>query len=85
LRELDADAKRRGFPSFYDAPAQEKDAILANHDDDATPDAQRFLRHLISATLEGVLGDPTHGGNRDAAGWSSLGLMVDSFAPSRMT
>lgn len=40
------------------------------------PDAgARFLfRAVIAFSLEGLLGDPVHGGNRDCLGWDFVGL-----------
>jgi len=68
--------------SFYSADfaacdESQQDAVLehvqAGNAD--TPDfpASRFFERLIMLTLEGTLGDPTHGGNKDCAGWKFIG------------
>ncbi len=35
---------------------------------------RRFVTLLVYAAIQGFLCDPEHGGNRDALGWSYLGL-----------
>lgn len=37
-------------------------------------DGTAFVRILIALTLEGFLGDPKHGGNKDGVAWSWLGF-----------
>jgi gluconate 2-dehydrogenase gamma chain len=54
---------------FPERPATEQDAALASL---AETDPQGFemIRTLV---LEGLFGDPSHGGNIDGAGWRMLG------------
>jgi hypothetical protein len=68
--------------SFYGADfaacdESQRDAILAHvqrgaADTPAFP-ASRFFERLVILTLEGFLGNPSHGGNRDCVGWRFIG------------
>ncbi len=35
--------------------------------------SRQFFEHLVRFTLEGFLGDPKYGGNRDRVGWKFIG------------
>jgi gluconate 2-dehydrogenase gamma chain len=57
-------------PDFADLAADEQDARL-----DADAD---FKALLYTHCCEGLYGDPVYGGNRDGAGWASIGFAGDS-------
>jgi hypothetical protein len=39
-----------------------------------------FVRVALALTLEGFLGDPRHGGNKDGIGWRFVGHSPDGRA-----
>ena len=61
-------------------PPEDQDAVLRHVEngrvDTDTFSGQPWLHDLLELTLEGLLGDPVHGGNRDELGWSLI-----SYAP----
>jgi gluconate 2-dehydrogenase gamma chain len=61
--------------SFATATAAEQDALLREFKDaePASGEAQ-FFELLTALTFEGVLGDPSYGGNKDRAGWALMGF-----------
>ena len=63
---------------FAALSAQDQDSILSYLESGRadTPDfpASRFLDRLLTLTLEGFLGDPCHGGNRNHVGWKYIGF-----------
>jgi gluconate 2-dehydrogenase gamma chain len=52
---------------------QQQDALLRQMQEDPNPAVQHFFVTLVSLTVEGFLGDPIHGGNRDEVGWKAVG------------
>jgi hypothetical protein len=73
LDQLDAQAAGRYGAAFSCCRSSEQDDVLRTLEQDAA--GGRFLfRLLIGFTLEGLLGDPIHGGNRDFLGWNAIGL-----------
>jgi gluconate 2-dehydrogenase gamma chain len=83
LARLDAASLRRFGAAFGDARAADQEALLEAWAAEADGDNRQFIRNVVSAALEGALGDPTYGGNRGGAGWSSFGFQADPFAPSK--
>jgi len=77
LAALDRRAKRdhgKGFAALADA---EKDALLsAFKDSAATTGEGHFYELLLTLTMEGFLGDPSYGGNKDLAGWALVGFDI---------
>lgn len=55
----------------------EQDELLRALERDPNPWMRFLFRSLIGFTLEGFLGDPTHGGNRSFLGWEALGLRAE--------
>ena len=47
---------------------------------DVEKKAKPFFDLVVAHTMQGFYGDPRHGGNRDAASWTMLGL---AFPPVR--
>jgi hypothetical protein len=85
LLRLDKEATERFKQLFCLAGASNQDALLAEWEADHGSVNARFLQNLVEATLEGVLGDPTYGGNLNSGGWASIGLHRDPFVPTRKT
>lgn len=44
---------------------------------------KEFIGIMVALTLEGMFSDPVHGGNRDGAGWRSIGWVMQHPQPSR--
>ncbi|HEY8088870.1 MAG TPA: gluconate 2-dehydrogenase subunit 3 family protein [Polyangiaceae bacterium] len=84
LARLQADAMGRLGVPFGRASHADQETLLAERDASPDPEEARFLRSLVTATLEGALGDPAYGGNAAGAGWVELGFPVDPFAKTRM-
>src|SRR5581483_7311916 len=60
---------------YAEATPAQQDQILQSFKD-SPPDSGEFKWYeiLIALNLEGYLGDPSYGGNKDKAGWSRRGL-----------
>jgi gluconate 2-dehydrogenase gamma chain len=62
---------------FAQLEPEDQDSVLSyvetGRADTAEFPASRFFHRLVMLTLEGFLGDPIHGGNRDDAGWKFIG------------
>src|SRR5262245_5453208 len=71
---LDAQAKQRCASSFADCGAGAQDELLHAIEQSANPGTRWLFRSLIALSLEGLLGDPIHGGNKNCRGWTSIGL-----------
>jgi hypothetical protein len=52
----------------------EQDDLLRALERDPNPGIRFLFRSLIAFSLEGLLGDPVRGGNRDGLGWEAIGL-----------
>ena len=74
LDQLDAVAYERYGTVFCARASDEQDDVLRALECDADAGSRFLLRSLIGFSLEGLLGDPIHGGNRDFLGWKSIGL-----------
>jgi gluconate 2-dehydrogenase gamma chain len=74
---LDGAAKARGGRDFATLPAGVQDglveALATGKLGSGLPEAPLF-RALHGLVLEGFLGDPNHGGNRDQIGWRAVGF-----------
>ena len=68
-------------------PPEDQDALLRHVEtgrvDTDTFSGQPWLHDLLEITLEGLLGDPVHGGNRDEVGWSLISYAPGSPRPGR--
>jgi gluconate 2-dehydrogenase gamma chain len=67
-------SKLYGTPFHLSAP-EEQDQLLARWQAGKSGES-RFFQILMNLTLEGAFGDPSHGGNKDGAGFVMVG-----FAP----
>jgi gluconate 2-dehydrogenase gamma chain len=82
LARLELESFRRFAVGFADARPVDQDALVATWAGERGADDARWIKRLTTATIEGVLTDPIHGGNRDAGGWRTFGLRADPFSPS---
>ena len=74
LDRLHAQAGQRHGTAFSACAPGEQDALLRDLECDPHPGMRFLFRALIGFSLEGLLGDPVHGGNRDCLGWHAIGL-----------
>ena len=71
---LDRQARIRfGGRAFHEASVDEQEALLATWQRGRGGD-RRFFETLLTLPLEGALGDPKYGGNRDGKGWALVGF-----------
>jgi gluconate 2-dehydrogenase gamma chain len=75
LAALDREARRRTGKPYALASVATQNNILDDWQD-GSPEQAEMVRMIMTFTLEGAFGDPSHGGNRDARGWQLIG-----FAP----
>ncbi len=82
---LDTYSQRLHKKLFADAATAEKDAVfklfVSGDAKTATFDGKRFMERLVVFTMEGFLGDPKYGGNRDQVGWKFIGFKPCWWAP----
>jgi gluconate 2-dehydrogenase gamma chain len=78
LAALDAYAAGRFGAPFAQLPADQQDAILRELEADTatgfTPSADAFFETVLEHALEGMFGDPYHGGNANFVGWDLIGF-----------
>ncbi|MDJ0973030.1 MAG: gluconate 2-dehydrogenase subunit 3 family protein [Planctomycetota bacterium] len=68
LATLDRMARRQGRRPFASLPGARRDRVLTTFEQ--TPAGLAWMRQAISFVLEALLGDPLHGGNPNALGWT---------------
>ena len=56
------------------APEQQDDLLTEFKDSPAGSGEQHYWTVLIGLTMEGLFGDPEHGGNRGGRGWELIGF-----------
>jgi len=71
LEAVDAYAKRNHGAALADLSAEKRDQLLTELARGDTPESQ-FFNRARRLTLEGMFGDPYHGGNRNFAGWDLI-------------
>jgi gluconate 2-dehydrogenase gamma chain len=72
LVEVEALARARGAADFASLDAAAREAVLVAWRE--RPAGPAWLRTVLAATLEAVLGDPVHGGNPGEVGWRWAGF-----------
>ena len=75
LAAMDAFARSSQGGAFADLPPEKRDAVIAAMERGAATgfgNAQQFFTRVRRLTLEGMFGDPYHGGNRNFAGWDLI-------------
>lgn len=82
-RFLNARARKAGVQSFAELPPETQDRLLHSlqRKQLGAVSGARFMRVLISLTLEGFFGDPIYGGNRDGLGWKMIGFVPQQPGP----
>ena len=83
LRVLNRQAKKQHNKLFHELPTEEQDQMLARWQAGASGE-QRFFAVLMNLTFEGAFGDPTHGGNKDGAGFRMVGFEPGPPRPGLM-
>ena len=84
-RALNRHAKRRSGVGFLRTVVTDQDAVLADFEAGCVPGfshASDFFEMLRTHTMEGVLGEPAYGGNRDMVGWRLVGFPGHQFGYS---
>lgn len=66
----------KGFP---EATPEEQDEILRQLQAIPEPHIRHFFGQLVRLCIEGFLGDPRYGGNRDGLGWHYVGYPLDEM------
>jgi len=81
LAALDAASRERYGKPFAEAPAPSQVELLERVEKGAAPadswkpaEQKRFFATILAHTMQSYYGDPRHGGNRDGAGYRSIGL-----------
>ncbi|HWX25529.1 MAG TPA: gluconate 2-dehydrogenase subunit 3 family protein [Vicinamibacteria bacterium] len=82
LRALNRWAFEREGRIFPQLSPERQDAVLRSFEQEGGSSGQNFIRELTVLTLEGVMADPTYGGNKDRAGWRLIGFEVPCPNPS---
>lgn len=78
IAQIDSESVILGGKNFADLPADAQLAVLARIE--KNPELKPFFDLLVAHTMQGVYGDPRHGGNRGRVSWKMLGL---SYPPVR--
>ncbi|MBL8910716.1 MAG: gluconate 2-dehydrogenase subunit 3 family protein [Archangium sp.] len=75
LAALDRRAQRMFQKNFASCTAAQQDELLTifKNSGEKTGEA-RWYEMLVVLSLEGYLGDPNYGGNKDGAGWKTVGF-----------
>lgn len=81
LDRLEGLAQEHHGADFADLDPPRQDETLHAFEQGGPPDTS-FLRMLLLLALEGIFSHPSHGGNRDGAGWRFAGFDLASD-PSR--
>jgi len=78
LRQMDLLARKRGASSFRECPPEGQDQVLRQLEQGVPlgrrRNSKRFFHVLLAFTLEGFLGDPVYGGNKNEVGWQFIGF-----------
>ncbi len=87
LSRLDRLARREWGASYVRLSSADQDRILGfvqkGGEDSGSFKGGSFVHRLVELSLEGFLGDPVHGGNRNEAGWKFIGLDVEGPRPGQ--
>ena|SRR5215831_6781057 len=68
---------------FYElVPAQQDQVLTAFKDSSPGSDDANYFELLLILTLEGLLGDPSYGGNKDRVGWELIGFGTSEPPPN---
>jgi hypothetical protein len=85
VERLDRVAQFGWETSFVRLEEAQQDIVIrqvqAGGEDDEGFSGEAFLHDLLVLTMEGFLGDPVHGGNRNEVGWSVIGYVPGGPRP----
>ena len=78
IASADAAARAKYGAGVAELKAEELDTLLTQMEAGPLPEfdhpsAQEFFDLCLTHTMEGVLSDPVHGGNREFSGWKVIG------------
>jgi gluconate 2-dehydrogenase gamma chain len=79
---MERHARMKFKQSFLALSPPQQDAVLTDFDRGEVrsyPKAKRFFSLVRRHTMEGVLGEPSYGGNRDMIGWRLVGFPGQQF------
>lgn len=81
-------ARSKHQKSFAECSPVQQDAVLvACRKGEASGrnfDSTMFFKRLVVLTMESLLSDPRHGGNKNQAGWKLIGHHSCHFSPRRL-
>jgi gluconate 2-dehydrogenase gamma chain len=76
IAAIDDYARHRHGAAFADLTAEQQDDVLENMESNAatgfTPNAKAVFDMIRGHTIEGMFGDPAHGGNVGSVGWKLI-------------
>lgn len=72
LDKLQSLARTHHGKNLSNCSSAEQDQVLSQAQQDSDLELRRFLKILITLTIEGFFSDPVHGGNRDQVGWQFI-------------
>ena len=82
LSALDRRARREHPEGFAAMSPDARDALLTDFKNSPEGSGEEhFYELLITLTLEGFLGDPSYGGNKNHAGWALVGFETTEPPP----
>ena len=80
---LNRRAQRLVKTNFVAATAAQQDQVLTSFKNSGERTGEnKFYEILVVLTLEGYLGDPSYGGNKDRAGWGVVGFKYVDHMPA---
>lgn len=83
LRALDRRCQRMHKVPFAKATPTQQDELLTIFKDSPERSGEaRWYELLVVLSLEGFLGDPSYGGNRDEVGWQLVGFKLVGRQPA---
>ena len=81
LTALDRQARTRLQKPFHELSPAQQDQLLAAWQQSKFTGESAFFEVLHTLTLEGALGDPSYGGNRDGRGYLLVGFVPPPPSP----
>jgi len=83
LLALNRRSRRRLGKDFVEITDEQRDEVLNQFKDSPAGSAEaHFFELLMVFTLEGLLGDPSYGGNKDRVGWALVGFDTSEPPPA---
>ncbi|MDP3232513.1 MAG: gluconate 2-dehydrogenase subunit 3 family protein [Myxococcales bacterium] len=83
IAALDRRTQRMFKVGFAGATPEQQDEVLTIFKNSPeTSGEARWYEMLVVLTLEGFLGDPSYGGNRDGVGWKAIGFTLVDHTPA---